>query len=88
MPYTPIKPAAIETAGEYVLVPCIQGMENTATSSFLRSLAIQYQENQLADPDLWDSIFALISIFGVDQYIKNDAQNIICFLYRIVLFIK
>jgi len=63
-------------------------MENTIASSFLRSLAILYQENQLADSDLWDGIFASILIFGVDQYIKDDAQNITCSLYRIASFIK
>ena len=63
-------------------------MENTVASSILESLAIPYQENQSADPDLWDGIFIPISIFRVDQYIKSNAQNIICSLYRIVSFIK
>jgi len=63
-------------------------MENTAASPILESLTIPYQENQPVNPDLWDGIFASISIFRVDQYIKDDTQNIICFLYRIALFIK
>ena len=54
----------------------------------MESIAISYQENQPADPDLWDSIFAPISIFGIDQYISDDPQNITYFLFYIVMFIK
>jgi len=54
----------------------------------LESTAVSYQENQPADPDLWDSIFVPISIFGVNQCISDDPQNITYSLFYIVMFIK
>jgi len=53
-------------------------------SPSLVSLAIPYQNNQLADPQLWDSNFASISLFGMNKYLTGDAKNIMCLLYRIV----
>ena len=88
MSYAPIELIIIEIAVEYVSVPHIQSMENTPARPILESLATPYQENHPMDPNLWNSSFALISIFRVDQYIEDDAQNIICSLYQIVLFIK
>ncbi len=63
-------------------------MDNTTASLILESSAISYQENQPVDPNLWDSIFVLISIFRVDQYISGNTQNITCFLLQIAQFIK
>jgi len=63
-------------------------MDNTTASPILESSAISYQENQPVDPNLWDSIFVLISIFRVDQYISGNTQNITCFLLQIAQFIK
>jgi len=54
----------------------------------LESSAILYQENQPMDPELWDSLFAPISLFDVNQYLNGDAKNITCSLLRIVVFIK
>ena len=88
MPYIPVKPAAIEIAEEHIPVLHTQGIDNTTASPILESSAISYQENQLVDPNLWDSIFALISIFRVDQYISDNTQNITCFLLQIAQFIK
>ena len=63
-------------------------MDNTTASLILESSAISYQENQPVDPNLCDSIFVLISIFRVDQYISGNTQNITCFLLQIAQFIK
>ena len=88
MHYAPIELATIKITGEHVLVSHVQSMENTVASLILEYLAIPYWENQHIDPDLWNDIFAQILIFRVDQYIKDDAQNIIYSLYKIASFIK
>jgi len=62
-------------------------MDNTTADPILEPMAIPYKINQSVDPNLWNGIFALISIFRVDQYILGDAQNIICSLLHITMFI-
>jgi len=46
----------------------------------LKSSAISYQINQLADLQLWDSKFTPISLFGVNKYLAGDTRNIIHFI--------
>ena len=41
-------------------------MDNTIADLILESIAILYEINQYVDSDLWNSIFAPISIFKVD----------------------
>jgi len=65
MLYVPVEPATIKMTEKYISMPHTQDMDNTTDGLILESSAISYQENQLANFDLWDSIFALISIFGV-----------------------
>jgi len=43
-----------------------QDIDNTIADPILESLAILYKINQSVDSDLWNSIFAPISIFEVD----------------------
>jgi len=49
---------------------------------------IPYQTNQPADPQLWDGNFLLISLFGMDEFLLDDAKNITYSLQRIATFIK
>ena len=65
MLYVPVEPATIKMTEKYISMPHTQDMDNTTDGLILESSAISYQENQLADSNLWDSIFAPISIFGV-----------------------
>jgi len=37
---------------------------------------------------LWDGNFYSISIFGMNEYLEDDAKNITCSLLRIVVFIR
>ena len=64
-----------------------QGIDNSAESS-LNTLAIPYDNNQLANLDLWDSFFALTSLLEVKKFLNSDVQNITCSLFRIRTFIK
>ena len=54
----------------------------------LEPLAIPYQANQPADPQLWDRNFNLISLSGTDEFLAGNAKNIACSLQRIATFIK
>jgi len=47
----------------------------------LKISIIPYSVNQLADPQLWDSSFCLISIFGMNKYLEVEAKNIVYSLY-------
>ena len=62
-------------------------MSNSTKSNF-NSSAIPYNNNQLADPDLWDGLFTLTSLLGIKKYLSSDAQNITCSLLRIGTFIQ
>ena len=57
-------------------------------SQDIKSSAIFYSVNQLIDLQFWNSSFCLISIFGINEYLKGYIKNIICLLYRIALFIR
>jgi len=61
---------------------------NTQIPLGLEFLAIPYQTNQLADLQLWNSNFASISLFGINEYLTSDTKNIIYSLYKITTFIK
>ena len=56
-----------------------QSMENS-TEPALETLALSYNKNELADPDLWDGLFTPISLLGINEFIGNNAQNITCSL--------
>ena len=49
---------------------------------------IFYDNNQPANPDLWNSFFFLTSLLGVKKFINIDTQNIIYSLLKIGMFIK
>ena len=50
--------------------------------------AIPYKANSPADPNLWDGHFGSVSLFGTNEFLQNDAQNISCSLIRIAQFIR
>jgi len=50
--------------------------------------AIPYEANFPADPNLWDSHFGLVSLFGTNKFLQSDTRNILCFLIRIAQFIR
>jgi len=54
----------------------------------LESSAIPYNNNQLADPELWNSLFSSILSLEIEKFLSSDAQNITCLLLRIEMFIK
>jgi len=37
---------------------------------------------------LWDGNFCPVSIFEVNEYLEEDAKNIICSSYRIAVFVR
>jgi len=63
---------------ELMLVSYTMEINNMCTSQGLESLAIPYSVNQPVDSQLWDSNFYPISIFEIDEYLEDDAKNIIC----------
>ena len=49
---------------------------------------IIYAANQPADLQLWDSNFCSILIFNMNEYLEDDAKNIMYSLLRIVAFMR
>jgi len=68
-------------------VPQDQDISNN-TEPMLESSAIPYNDNQLADPELWNSLFFPILLLRIEKFLNNDAQNITCVLLQIKMFIK
>ena len=54
----------------------------------MKILVISYAINQLVDLQLWNGNFYLISLFGINKYLENNAKNIIYSLLRMVAFIR
>jgi len=50
--------------------------------------AIPYEANSPADPNLWDSHFGPVSLFGTNEVLQNDTCNISCSLIQIAQFIR
>jgi len=78
----------IQTAEDNVSMPHGQDMNITNTRSSLESLAIPYNDNQSANPNLWDNIFSSASLIEIKKFFSSNAQNIMCSLLRIETFIK
>ena len=49
-----------------------QDMFNNA-KLMLEFLAIPYDDNQLANLELWDSLFSPISLLGIKKFLSSDA---------------
>ena len=58
-----------------------------STESNVNSLSVLYNNNQPANLDLWYDLFTLVLLLGIEKFLNNDAQNIICSLLRIKTFI-
>jgi len=58
------------------------------TEPMLESSAIPYNNNQLANPELWNSLFSSIPSLKIEKFLSSDAQNITCLLLQIDMFIK
>ena len=59
-----------------------------STEPNVNSSAIPYNNNQLADLDLWDGLFAPALLLEIEKYLSSDVQNITCSLLRIGIFIQ
>ena len=68
-------------------MPHGQGMEKN-TEPIIKPSAISYDNNQPVDPDLWNSLFALVLLLRINKFLSSNAQNITCLLFRIGMFIK
>jgi len=49
---------------------------------------IPYSANVPADPSLWDGNFTATSLFGTNKFLNSDINNIMCFLKRMVCFLR
>ena len=72
---------------KHVHIPYILETNNTFVLG-LELLVILYQANQPADPQLLNSNFCSILLFGIDKYLAGNAKNIIYPLLRMGMFIK
>ena len=70
-----------------VSVPQGQEISNNA-ELMLESSAIPYNNNQLADLELWDGLFISILLLRIEKFLSSDIQNITCSLLQIGIFIK
>ena len=86
--YAPLETVPLEPVDNSMYIPHGIDTNNTLSSPSLEPLVILYQTNQLADPQLWDSNFSPIFLFGIDKFLTSDAKNIVYFLLRIAAFIK
>jgi len=48
---------------------------------------ILYEANVPADPNLWDSHFGPISLFGTNKFLQSDTCNILCSLLHMAEFV-
>ena len=85
----------VEAIDPHVINTCtLQGqaalaiINNMSTPQGIEPSVISYSVNQPVDPQLWDSSFCLISLFGMNKYLEDNAKNITCSLYRLVSFIR
>jgi len=68
---------------------CVNELDpNTCQPHGLETSSIPYLINQPMDPRLWDDSVHSISIYGLNEHLEVDADNIATSLHRIVLFIK
>jgi len=72
----------------YIYISNSIDTSNILFSSSLESLVILYQDNQLANLQLWDNNFTPVSLFDIDKFITSDIKNIVCSLLKIAIFIK
>jgi len=49
---------------------------------------ILYSANVPADPSLWDGNFMATSLFGTNEFLNSDINNIICSLKRMACFLR
>jgi len=61
-------------------LPCFSGDNAVNSSPSTKPSIIPYQINSPADPNLWDSNFALVLLHGIDEYLNGNAKNISCSL--------
>jgi len=54
----------------------------------LKSSFIPYMENQLGKPNSWDCTVLLISLFGTDEFVMIDFNNISTLLFKMANFIR
>ena len=52
-------------------------MDITNAGPILESLAILYRDNLPVDPELWNGLFFPILLFGMENFISSNTQNII-----------
>ena len=88
----------VQTAGNNILAvnqPTTSNMFVSQDNRFISSTEVTlntsvlpYNNNQPANLDLWNSLFALTSLFRVDKFYSYDIQNITCSLMYIGTFIK
>ena len=67
-------------------MPHGQDMEKSA-KPMIEPSAIPYDNNQLVDPDLWDSLFALVLLLSINKFLSSNIQNITCLLLEIGILI-
>jgi len=78
-PSTVSQPADRQPTKTNMSVPQDQDTLNN-TEPMLESSAIPYDDNQLADSELWNSLFFPILLLRIEKFLSNDAQNITCLL--------
>jgi len=49
---------------------------------------IPYSANVPADPSLWDRNFMATSLFGTNEFLNSDINNIMCSLQRMAYFLR
>jgi len=77
--------------------PCVSNEENpgpTPTTDTITSMepspptVIPYSANVPADPTLWDGNFTATSLFGTNEFLNSDINNISCSLQRMACFLR
>ena len=67
--------------------PAITGYSDLSTEPSPPEV-IPYNANVPADPSLWDGNFSATSLFGTNEFLNSDINNITCSLKRMACFLR
>jgi len=77
-----------QPSNENITPPTNHLEENTSTTTSMGSSVIPYSPNTPANLQLWDGNFAATSLFGTEEFLVSNTNNIACSLQCIATFIK
>ena len=72
----------------YVSLPQGSEVDNSTNNFNVEITVLNYRNNQLTDPSLWDGLHQALSIFENESSISINTANILCSLKRVATYIS